>query len=138
MFIADNWKSAQNVIQNDDREGGNILVKGLTQTIRVNRGLMVSDFTFSYTIKFMFKDNKYKFVIEDVRCHSHWIPGSKGGEAACTIVSETYPTEKGFGLTGLASEKKYLDLMDNLKKDIQAIYDSYITYINKKSADSNW
>ena len=30
MFIAENWKSVQNVIQNDDKEAGLILVKGTT------------------------------------------------------------------------------------------------------------
>ena len=28
MFIAEEWKSAQNVIQNDDKETGSILIKG--------------------------------------------------------------------------------------------------------------
>ena len=30
MFIAEFWKSAQNVIQNDDKEGGMILLKGVS------------------------------------------------------------------------------------------------------------
>lgn len=138
MFIADKWNSAQNVIQNDDKEGGNILIKGLTQKIRVNRGLSVDDYTFSYTIKFMFKENKYRMVIDDVRCHSSWVTTNTTTQGGCTIVSETYPTEKGFALTGLASEKKYLDLMGRLKEDIQGIYDEYIKYISKKSAENNW
>ena len=30
MFIAEYWKSAQNVIQNDDKDAGVILIKGST------------------------------------------------------------------------------------------------------------
>ena len=58
MYIGETWKSAQSVIQNDDKEGGSILVKGLSVQ---SLFFQMNDhrWTFSYTVKFLFKDNKY-------------------------------------------------------------------------------
>ena len=69
MFIAEFWKSAQNVIQNDDKEGGSILIKGASIQ---SKYFQMNDhtWTFSYTVKFMMKDNKCRIVIEDVYCQS--------------------------------------------------------------------
>jgi len=66
MFIAENWVSANDVIQNDDKETGSILVKGtITQTEIVT--MYSHEWVFSYTVSFLIKDNKFKIKIYNVR-----------------------------------------------------------------------
>lgn len=129
MFIAEYWKSAQNVIQNDDKEGGMILIKGASIQ---SKSFQMNDhtWTFTYTVKFLMKDNKYRIVIEDVYCQS----------ARCAQyewphmpVAETYPSEKGLRTTGV-NEEKYLEIMKSLKQDLQGIVDNYEKYIKKASS----
>jgi hypothetical protein len=69
-FIADYWKSANNVIQNDDREGGVLIVKGITKhPIEFNK-INVQYYTYAYTIKFYLKENRCRILIENVFCES--------------------------------------------------------------------
>lgn len=132
MFIAETWKSAQSVIQNDDKDGGYILVKGLSIK---NLYFQMNDhrYTFSYSVKFMMKEGKYKITIGGVYCET----------ARCGIVdwprppaADKYPEEKGVRITGL-SETNYLKLMKLLKDEMQGILDSYVIYISKTSTN-NW
>ena len=53
MFIAEYWKSAQTVIQNDDKEGGMILVKGTTDYSFSPMWLVTSKYNYSYSVKFL-------------------------------------------------------------------------------------
>lgn len=120
MFIAEAWKSAQNVIQNDDKENGLILVKGLSiQSIKIQ--LVYPDWTFAYTVKFYVKDNKYRIVIENVNCET----------AKCGIhqwprmpVADSYPEKKGTRITGL-NQKRYETVMSALKEELQNLVNNY-------------
>ncbi len=134
MFIGETWKSAQDVIQNDDKTGGMILVKGLSiQTI--NYQLNDHTWRFSYTVKFLFKDSKYRIVIENVYCEA----------ARCAEyewphmpVADTYPSEKGLRTTGV-SQERYLEIMAALKQELQSIVDGYKQYLDTpKSNNGDW
>ena len=132
MFIGETWKSAQDVIQNDDKEGGMVLVKGLSiQSLY----FQANDhrWTFSYTVKFLFKDNKYRVIIEDVFCKS-----ARCGqyEWPHMPVADTYPTEKGLKTTGV-NEERYLEIMTSLKKELQSIVDRYESYLKKATSNGN-
>ncbi len=132
MYIGEKWRSAQDVIQNDDKEGGAILVKGLS--IQKSRHPSYpATWTFSYNVKFLFKDNKYRLEIDNVYCQS-----ARAGqyEWAHMPVSDAYPTEKGRIKTGV-SEKVYLEIMANLKSELQSIVDSYEKYLINKNSSSN-
>lgn len=128
LFIGENWKSAQNVIQNDDKEAGVILIKGTLQkerrslTMRGNRQI----WTFSYTIKFFMKDTKCRIVIENVNCQSS--RDEHYNELNIIPVADFYPSSKGKKITGL-SEEKYLELMTSLKNDLQSIADLYSNHV---------
>ena len=132
MFIGETWKSAQNVIQNDDKEGGAILVKGLSVQSLFYQ-MNDHKWTFSYTVKFLFKDNKYRIVIEDVYCQSVRVAQYEWPNMP---VSDTYPTEKGLRTTGV-NEERYLEIMTGLKKELQSIVDSYESYLKKANSNSN-
>lgn len=135
LFIGETWKSAQDVIQSDDKEGGVVLVKGLSIQ---NLFYQMNDhrWTYSYTIKFMIKDNKCRVIIDDVKCI-----GAKVGtyEWAHMPVADAYPATKGMKLTGV-NEKRYLTLMSNLKAELQAVVDTYLDAMSKPLAteDSDW
>lgn len=61
------YKSGKNVIQTTDKEGGMIIGKAVTQALIYNNmGMKKDGGYFSYTISIYFKDNKYKYVIDDI------------------------------------------------------------------------
>ncbi len=127
MYIGEMWKSAKDVIQNDDKEGGIIMVKGLNIQSK-----MSTTWKFAYTVKFMFKEKKYRIVIDNVNCES-----ARAGAYNWPLlaVGETYP---GYGKTSV-SEKKYFDIMTTLKEELQSIVDGYAKYLNNsKLKSSDW
>lgn len=128
MFIAEYWKSAQNVIQNDDKEQGLIVLKGLD---RENLVFQLNDhiWTYVYTIKFYVKDNKYRIVIDNVYCESARCGGYNW---PLMPVADKYPENNGFRMTGI-NEKRYDILMTSLKANLQSIVDSYQKYMLKES-----
>ena len=129
MFIAEFWKSAQNVIQNDDKESGMILVKGASLK-SCTYLLNTHNFIFSYTVKFFMKENKFKIQIENVSMTSH----TCGVYTWCTI----QPVDNFEGNQNL-SAKRGNEIFAELKNELQSIFDNYLNYIIKPSAsNSNW
>lgn len=139
MFIAQEWKLAKNVVQNDDKDGGTILVKG-SCIQKVNHYLNVFTYVYNYTITFRMKDNKYKIIIDNVYCESA-IPV---GQASYDILKiEPFDGEYVKGETGMhrftLPEKKAIPMMVNLKTELQTIFNDYINYIKTTSnVDNNW
>lgn len=129
MFIADYWKSAQNVIQNDDKDAGMILVKGSTRQ-STSVGISNMYFWYSYTIKFLMKDNKYKLIVENV----HYSSGPNSNWDSYSVsASDENP---GISKSGL-SDKSWSILMYNLRTEMQSIVDSYQSKI-KVVSKSDW
>ena len=132
MFITEFWKSAQNVIQNDDKEAGMILLKGTTKQ-SVSYALSTLEFWYSYNIKFLMKDNKYKIIADEIKYQSG--PSSLWDKKAQYLV----PLEKfpGYSTSGLP-EKQWNKLISNLKNEIGLIVESYEKYIKKQSPSSDF
>jgi len=125
MYIAETWKSSQDVIQNDDKDAGIILVKGLNIQHLV---FQMNDhiWTFAYTVKFTFKDNKYRIVIDNIynqsaRCLTYEWPH--------LLISDTYP---GFKATAI-NEERYFIIMNALKTELQNIVYRYEKYLKTSS-----
>jgi hypothetical protein len=134
LFIAETWKSAQDVIQNDDSESGVILVKAKSVQ---NLYFQLNDhrWTFDYSIKFLMKDNKCRIIIDNVHCEA-----ARAGtyEWPHMPVADRYPETKGLIRTGV-NEERYLKVMTMLKSELQMIVDSYSAYVRKPLVnDSNW
>tara|TARA_B100000795_G_C22545361_1_gene340413 strand:- start:60 stop:602 length:543 start_codon:yes stop_codon:yes gene_type:complete len=134
LFISETWNSAKDVIQNDDKDAGIILIKGLSIQ---NLYYQMNDhkWTFSYTIKFLMKDDRCRVIIENIYCSA-----ARTGqyEWPKMPVSDIYPSKKGLRITGV-NEKRYLKVMTSLKQDLQSIVDSYIDYVKKPLVDdSDW
>ena len=64
VWFANAFKSAQNVIQADDKEAGLVVGKGWTQTY-ITIMLTPAAEKLWYTVKLSFKDGKYRYEITD-------------------------------------------------------------------------
>ena len=52
--------------------------------------------------------------------------------------SFNYPSSKGLRITGI-NEKRYMQIMNSLKQDLQTIVNSYIEYVKKPLINnSDW
>lgn len=130
MFIAEFWKSAQNVIQNDDKENGMILVKGVSSQ-NYNFMLYPHNYKYTYTVKFLMKEGKYKLVIDNVSCISASCEGN--------VWPLIEPTENTTKMVGGMPAAKLTEMMASLKKELQGIVDRYGKYIKTPSATKeNW
>lgn len=129
MFISETWKSANDVIQNDDKDGGAVLIKGKTKQT-AKSGLSNLTFWYSYTIKFLMKDNKYKLVIDNVLYDS--------GPSAMWNSYQLTPSDEfpGLGKSGM-SGKSWAILMEGIRNDLQGIADAYVKKI-KEPVKSDW
>jgi hypothetical protein len=130
LFIAQTWKSAQDVIQNDDKENGLILIKGNTK-VSVTFQMNVHDYWYRYTIKFYQKENKFRIVLDDVHCES----------ARCSVYDWPLvePTEDCSVNVGGVPPKHLQTLMNQLKSNLQTIVDTYVSEIKKVSVvDDKW
>lgn len=138
MFISEAWKSAKNVIQNDDKDGGVILVKGISSP-KVNVMLSTLEYFYEYTVSFKMKDGKYKVTIDNVYCESMsdgrkmnscvLIQPFDGGEDNCTAP-----------VWGGIPKKKSVEVVNALRSELQSIIDSYEKYIKNpaNTASSDW
>jgi hypothetical protein len=73
MFIAETWKSSKEVIQNDDKDGGIILIKGKTEInweqpekVGMTKMTIFHDSWYSYNVTFRMKNSKYQIKIDNV------------------------------------------------------------------------
>lgn len=128
LFVAETWKSAKDVIQNDDKEAGIILLKAKSKQ-NIVFSLVDHVYYFSYTVKLYQKEGKARIVIEDVVCTDVFVEG--GYSWPLLPVSDTYP-DKGLKTTGM-NEKNYLTIMASLKAELQSIVDKFKVDIAKTS-----
>ena len=126
LFIADYWKAAQKVIQNDDKEGGIIVVKGLTCCTKT-QFLASYTYCYDYTVTIMIKDQKFRFIIDDVFFND------QASDAVMHVkkASDT-PPDLGDMKIGVTKNWGY-EIMGYIKSDLQYIADSFTDYIRKNN-----
>ena len=128
-FIARSWNSAQDVIQNDDKEAGIIILKGIIveEVYATKMSPDPTKYVYSYTFKFLMKDNQYKIVVEDVSCD----------RASClnyrwpSIEISDSPIYPGYVKCSL-KEEKYMALIESVKTRLNLIVKSYEESLNTK------
>lgn len=126
QFIGQTWKSAKDVIQNDDKDNGSILVKGLTSPIVFAHMGATYSYTYSYELIFKMKNNRYMLELNNVKCHS--TVGSSF-ENKLFIEPDKCPSgNKKF-------EEKCNQLMIDLKAQLQNIVDLYTKSILSHKSD---
>lgn len=133
LFIAETWKSAQEVIQNDDKDAGIILVKGISIQ---SKYFQMNDhkWTYSYNVKFLMKDGKYRIMIENVNCLS-----ARCGSYSWPLIEACDTCEfPGYMKTSLNKER-YSELLSSLKVELQSIVDGYEKRIKSLvPSNSDW
>jgi len=135
MFIAETWKSSKSVIQNDDKEGGNILIKGVC--VKSNTySMMLIKYTYAYTVTFKMKNGKYKITIDNVYCENA-TASDREIKKIEPFDGEDVPEMNAFTTSSLP-KKKMIGLMKEVKAELQSIFDSYSVYISKPSSNENW
>ena len=131
LFILENWKSGKDVIHEDNKEGGLILVKA-TNEQEFSYQMEQYKYEFTYNVQFRFKEGKYRVIIDNVVC----IHGQRTwAELPPVPVGDEYP-KNGPMVTRL-SKKKYLELMNNLRQVLQDVVDNYGAYLNKENTSNN-
>lgn len=65
-WFANTFKSSQNVIQMDDKDGGKLIGKGFSKSSFKYLGIVLY-FKIWYTINITIKDNKYRIEITDIK-----------------------------------------------------------------------
>jgi hypothetical protein len=112
MYIADVFKSANNVIQNDDPSFGSLICKG---------NVSVSNYYFSFTLKVRVKDGASKITITDVYN---------------SLAPYKYATLEINNFRGLfrdnLTEKQYNEIMERLNKELESIIGSYYRHMDSE------
>jgi hypothetical protein len=133
MFIAETWKSSKEVIQNDDKDGGIILIKGKTEINweqPVKTGMMkmtiFHDSWYSYNVTFRMKNSKYQIKIDNVTPDDDF-QNSTGGS-----FKGLSPEVKDWTLSSQDSIKLVSQFKNKLggKNSIKIMLDSYPLFQN--------
>jgi len=132
MYIAKAWTSSKDVIQNDDKEAGVILIKGRNvQSFTIRLGLCPMKYIYNYSVTFKMKDGKYKITMDNVYCSSA-IGGTDYASLRPLEPSDIIPYP--FKTGGIISRNRAEQMMQSLKADLQVLVDNYLIYI--KATDS--
>ena len=136
MYIGETWRSAQNVIQNDDRESGSILVKGASiQKFSFMGGVYV--YVYNYSVTFRMRDNKYKMTLDNVFCESAYMDGGTSITKIQPFEGDNCPETGTFSAPGLPKKKAIL-MMSTFKQELQTLVDGYPAYLNKAKGKDDW
>lgn len=135
LFIAKTWKSANNVIQNDDKDAGIILVKGKNTQV-VNFMLQTYIYTYSYMVTFKMKDEKFKITLDNINCES------ANFQNGTTTIIQPFNKEENCPETGTLqhpgiSKKKAISMMQELLNELKIIVIQYDKEI-KSGSSSDW
>ena len=138
LFIAETWKSSKDVIHNDDKEAGDILVKGVSVK-EVPHNMNTFTYVYRYTVRFRMRENRYKVTLDNVVCDKAYPVG-----LAKYDIREIEPFDGNYikGKSSLSMstlpEKKAIILMTSLKAELQSIIDSYVEHLNTESKSDDW
>jgi len=134
MFIAETWNSANNVIQNDNKEGGQIVVKGSThKTVYENYGQVKITNYYRYTIKFYQKDGKVRMIITDV---NHKLTTPHRWSAYPVNLYSPFRTRMKSGYAA----HNYNTVKTGISKNLQSLVTRYAKYIQQELVvdDNDW
>lgn len=135
-FIAEKFVSANAVIQNDDKEAG-VIILSVRNIQEVKYSLALYTYVYSYNVIFKFKDGKYNLIIDNVYCINSYFSGTgKIGKIQPFEGEENYP-RPSFSNPNIPTHKA-VPMMNNLKKELQDLFDSYVIYLKDKNDILSW
>ena len=128
MFIAKTWKSSIDVIQNDDKDAGTSMVRGISEK-HISAYGVKNVYIYNYNVTFKIKENKYKIIIDNVYCESANHEGGAYDTGSAPKV-EPFDDDKGH-------PEIMVTMIKSLKQELQLIVDSYESYIKKPSSSAD-
>ena len=133
LLIARIYKSAQHVIQLDDKDAGIILIK-TNQPVYVQRWNGTYTYTYAYTTTFRFKDGKYKITIDNIHCIStNWSSSTQ-----TPLCIEPFNDINDYKVCFRCVYKKVAkEVMDGLKEHMQETLDLCAFNLNKETIISD-
>lgn len=138
LFIANTWRSAKDVIQNDDKESGNILVKG-TIIENVTFFGSVYRYVYTYNVTFKMKDSKCKISIDNIFCDkAYHVASMKDIVRIPVFLGEDCPEISGDLFIGSISRKKAIEMMEILRMQLNDVTDNYIKFVKTETDNSDW
>jgi hypothetical protein len=140
MFISEAWKSAKNVIQNDDKDGGVILVKGSISKNALYKNKQNFEYIYNYNITFKMKDGKYKISIDNVTNTMSILVGYSNISIPYIQPFDAENCPDNLNKIAGPGKESLSSMMESLKQDLQSIIDSYEKYIKNpaNTASSDW
>ncbi len=132
IFISNQWNSAKDVIQSDDKEGGVIVVKGLSQKT-ISYAAATYNYAYSYIVKFMIKDGKVKIVIDNVHCQYMSLSGTEFPNSKIEPFDGDVCLDHQCGKPNSKFGNKVVNMMGELRIELQGIADNYLKTIKVSS-----
>lgn len=129
------YKSGKNVIQTADKEGGMIIGKAITQTLIYNNmGIKNDGGYFSYIISIYVKDNKYKYVIENITYNKGEMLLTPGADLA-----ENFP-HNWTGLIGKNKQtrREWKSFQKQADKEFRILIEDLKIHMNNIKKKSSW
>lgn len=132
-FISAVWKSPNKSIQNDDREGGSIAVDA--SITKIHKQLMMQcEYDYTFRVEFRMKDGKYRIEIRDLQCvrAEQVSSGSVHKIPLIQPFGEDNVPEKTKSLGKGISKKKAIEMMAELRDELQSLVEAYIAEMSKE------
>jgi hypothetical protein len=132
-WFAETYKSAQDVIQLDDRENGKIIGKGSMRYTNNSLSGDASSGWIRYTIIVQVKDGKYKYTLENFY-HESLEPGYNFGK----ITTAQECPYKVSSTSQKWRNKIWQDMQTTVAGNYESLIESLKTYMRRKTQDSDW
>jgi len=139
MFIAETWKSSKEVIQNDDKDGGIILLKGKTEInfeeyVSMAKMTIFHDAWYSYNVTFRMKNSKYQIKIDNVTPDDDFVGGNTGTSPEIRdwtfTPADSVAAINNMNKYGLKINKKNLDAVIKGEKEEYPIFQKAINSLH--------
>lgn len=136
MFIAERWNSAKDVIQNDDKDGGIIILQGIVK-VKQSFFIDVYAYIYKYTITFRMKDRKFRISINDVYCSDAYFDNSMKPIAKINPFWGDNFNDNSL-LQYTLPKKKAILMMENLRSDLQNLVNEYSVFVKSSDKNEDW
>lgn len=129
------YKSGKAVIQTSDKEGGMIIGKANSSTVIYNNmGVKKDGGYFSYTISIYCKDNKFKYVIDNITYNKGDMALSPGAD-----LSEEFPSNwKGWLGDNKQTRREWKSFQKQTNSYFIFIIDELKTYMQNSKSKNDW
>ncbi|KAF0203390.1 MAG: hypothetical protein FD170_1109 [Bacteroidetes bacterium] len=134
-WVSKKYKSGKSVIQTTDKEGGIIIGKAVTHTLVYNNmGIKKDGGYFSYTISIYCKDNKYKYVIDNITYNKGEMVLTPGADLA-----ETFPHNwTGFIGNNKQTRREWQSFQRQADTEFQIIIEDLKKHMKNSKKKSEW